>query len=48
MTAEFVRDDCDNVWFVYAHKIQYRRYTPRPQAQPITLDEQVQLEALDF
>ena len=25
MSAEFVRDDCDNVWFVFANKIQYRR-----------------------
>lgn len=25
MSAEFVRDDCDNVWFTYANKIQYRR-----------------------
>ena len=25
MTAEFVRDDYDNVWFVYASKIQYRK-----------------------
>ena len=25
MSAEFVRDNCDNVWFVYASKIQYRR-----------------------
>ena len=21
MSAEFVKDDCDNVWFVYANKI---------------------------
>ncbi len=25
MTAEFVRDDHDNIWFVYANKINYRR-----------------------
>jgi len=25
MTAEFVRDDYDNVWFTYASKISYRR-----------------------
>ena len=25
MSAEFVRDDYDNVWFTYANKIQYRR-----------------------
>ena len=24
MSAEFVRDDWDNVWFVFANKIQYR------------------------
>jgi len=24
MMAEFVRDDTDNVWFVYANRIQYR------------------------
>ena len=26
MSAEFVRDDKDNVWFVFANKIQYRHY----------------------
>lgn len=25
MRAEFLRDDCDNVWFVFARKIHYRR-----------------------
>lgn len=25
MTAEFVRDDFDNVWFTYANHISYRR-----------------------
>ena len=25
MQAEFVRDDCDNVWFTYANRIHYRR-----------------------
>ena len=25
MQAEFVRDDCDNIWFTYANRIHYRR-----------------------
>lgn len=25
MTAEFVRDDYDNIWFTYANRISYRR-----------------------
>ena len=25
MTAEFVRDDFDNIWFTYANQISYRR-----------------------
>ena len=25
MSCEFIRDDCDNIWFVYANKIQYRK-----------------------
>lgn len=25
MHAEFLKDDYDNIWFVYANKIQYRR-----------------------
>mmetsp|Transcript_19090 Transcript_19090/g.25859 ORF Transcript_19090/g.25859 Transcript_19090/m.25859 type:complete len:103 (-) Transcript_19090:1220-1528(-) len=25
MQAEFVRDDCNNVWFTYANRISYRR-----------------------
>ena len=25
MNAEFIRDDCDNIWWTYANKIQYRK-----------------------
>lgn len=25
MQAEYVRDDCDNIWFIYANKIVYQR-----------------------
>lgn len=28
MSAEFIKDDFDNIWFVYANKIQYRRIEP--------------------
>ena len=31
MQAEFIRDECDNIWFVYASKIHYRKYR-KPQA----------------
>ena len=25
MLAEFVRDECGNIWFIYASKIHYRK-----------------------
>ena len=45
MSAEFVKDDCDNVWFVYANKIQYRRVyqRPKPAASIYSLDEEAEM-----
>jgi hypothetical protein len=25
MQAEFVRDDSNNIWFIFAHKVHFRR-----------------------
>lgn len=41
-----MKDECDNVWFVYATKIQYRNYTPRTRRTVITEDEQAEIEAM--
>ena len=44
MMAEFVRDDQDNVWFVFANKISYRRIAKAEGAQ--ASNEAAMLEAL--
>eukprot|EP00353_Schmidingerella_taraikaensis_P001509 CAMPEP_0185599730 /NCGR_PEP_ID=MMETSP0434-20130131/82901_1 /TAXON_ID=626734 ORGANISM="Favella taraikaensis, Strain Fe Narragansett Bay" /NCGR_SAMPLE_ID=MMETSP0434 /ASSEMBLY_ACC=CAM_ASM_000379 /LENGTH=49 /DNA_ID=CAMNT_0028229231 /DNA_START=628 /DNA_END=777 /DNA_ORIENTATION=- len=43
MLAEFVRDDCNNVWFTYANKIVYRRVVKKD--DDIQVDEEALREA---
>ena len=48
MQAEFIRDDCDNVWFSYARKIQYRRCA-NPNAVPgFSNEEEAERQAKQF
>ena len=44
MVAEFIRDDQDNVWFVFANKINYRRIEKQEGSQ--ANNEVALLEAL--
>ena len=48
MQAEFVRDNCDNVWFVYASKVQYRRCRNMNQIMGFKNDEEAEKQAQQF
>ena len=48
MSAEFVRDDYDNVWFVYANKIQYRKMVDLVNMSGAIADPEEEKQALAF
>lgn len=48
MQAEFIRDNCDNVWFVYASKVQYRRCRNMNQIMGFKNDEEAEKQAQQF
>ena len=48
MSAEFVRDDYDNVWFVYANKIQYRKMRDLVNIAGVVPDPEEEKQALVF
>jgi len=47
MHAEFIRDDCDNVWFVYANKITYRRMV-KPISEGLISEAEKEKQAMQF
>ena len=48
MSAEFVRDDYDNVWFVYANKIQYRKIADLVNMAGVVPDAEEEKQAMAF
>ena len=48
MSAEFVRDDYDNVWFVFANKIQYRKIPDLVNIAGVVPDAEEEKQALAF
>ena len=48
MHAEFLKDDQDNVWFVYANKIQYRRLKNFNQLAGFANEAEAEQQAIQF